>query len=330
MTVPILAFFNNKGGVGKTSLVYHMAWMYADMGRTVVAVDLDPQANLTAAFLDEDRIEELWSDDWEPQRTIYGAMSPLMRGVGDIETPERQQLAPRLHLIAGNLALSNYEDDLSREWPLCLERKERAFRVTTAFWRAVQRASEEIAADVALLDLGPNLGAINRAALIASDHVVVPVAPDLFSLQGLRNLGPTLRLWREGWNERVAKNPERTLSLPTGTINPAGYVVLQHVVRLDRPAKAFDRWMARIPHVYATAVLAGTTSATHPDNDPNCLGIVKRYGSLMPLSQEARKPIFRLKASDGAIGSHAKAAIDARRDFEALARRIADASWMHF
>ncbi len=57
MTVPIVAFFNNKGGVGKTSLVYHMAWMYADMGRTVVAVDLDPQANLTAAFLDEESVE---------------------------------------------------------------------------------------------------------------------------------------------------------------------------------------------------------------------------------------------------------------------------------
>ena len=55
--------------------------------------------------------------------------------------------------------------------------------------------------------------------------------------------------------------------------------------------------------------------------------MVKRYGSLMPLSQEARKPIFRLKASDGAVGSHAKAALDARRDFETLAGRIAAASW---
>ena len=326
MTVPILAFFNNMGGVGKTSLVYHMAWMYADLGRTVVAVDLDPQANLTAAFLGEERIEKLWDGEVE-RGTIYDAMNPLMRGVGDIQTPMRQEIAPRLHLIAGNLSLSSYEDDLSREWPLCLERKERAFRVTTAFWRTVQRASEEIAADVALVDLGPNLGAINRAALIAADHVVVPVAPDLFSLQGLKNLGPTLRLWREGWNERLAKNPEPALSLPTGTMNPAGYIVLRHVVRLDRPAKALDRWMARIPHVYATAVLDDTTNVPHPDSDPSCLGLVKRYGSLMPLSQEARKPVFHLKASDGAVGSHAKAALDARRDFEALARRIAAASW---
>ena len=50
MSVPVVAFFNNKGGVGKTSLVYHLAWMYADLGLRVMAADLDPQANLTSAF----------------------------------------------------------------------------------------------------------------------------------------------------------------------------------------------------------------------------------------------------------------------------------------
>ena len=53
MSALLVAFFNNKGGVGKTSLVYHLAWMYADLGVRVVAADLDPQANLTAAFIDE-------------------------------------------------------------------------------------------------------------------------------------------------------------------------------------------------------------------------------------------------------------------------------------
>ena len=42
MTVPVLTFFNNKGGVGKTSLVYHLACMYVEMGRKVIAADLDP------------------------------------------------------------------------------------------------------------------------------------------------------------------------------------------------------------------------------------------------------------------------------------------------
>ena len=66
-----IAFFNNKGGVGKTSLVYHLAWMFADHGIKTLAVDLDPQANLTAMFLDEERLESLWPDDEHPD-TVYG------------------------------------------------------------------------------------------------------------------------------------------------------------------------------------------------------------------------------------------------------------------
>ncbi len=56
MTAPILTFFNNKGGVGKTSLIYHLAWTFASLRKRVVAVDLDPQSNLTSAFLEEDNI----------------------------------------------------------------------------------------------------------------------------------------------------------------------------------------------------------------------------------------------------------------------------------
>lgn len=56
----VIAFFNNKGGVGKTTLAYHLAWMFAEMGVSVVAADLDPQSNLTSMFLDEERLEQLW------------------------------------------------------------------------------------------------------------------------------------------------------------------------------------------------------------------------------------------------------------------------------
>src|SRR5690606_4979980 len=134
MTVPVLAFFSNKGEVGTTSLVYHLAWMYAELGRTVVAVDLDPQAHLTAAFLDDERIEELWGRGLEGS-TIYDAMSPLLRGAGDLQAPARELIGPRLHVIPGSIALSGAEDELAREWPRCLDGEERALRVTTAFWQ---------------------------------------------------------------------------------------------------------------------------------------------------------------------------------------------------
>ena len=43
------------------------------------------------------------------------------------------------------------------------------------------------------MDIGPNLGALNRAVLVSADHIVVPLAADLYSLRSLHNLGPTLR-----------------------------------------------------------------------------------------------------------------------------------------
>jgi len=57
--VKTLALFNNKGGVGKTTLLYHLAWMFSELGARVVALDLDPQSNLTSSFLSEDRLAEL-------------------------------------------------------------------------------------------------------------------------------------------------------------------------------------------------------------------------------------------------------------------------------
>lgn len=323
--IQTVAFFNNKGGVGKTSLVYHMAWMYADQGHQVLAVDLDPQANLTAAMIEQERLEVLWSPG--DAYTIYGAIAPLMGGTGDIREPHREEIAPKLDLVVGDLAISRFEDQLASQWPVCMDGDERAFRVISAFHRCIQLAAERAKADVVLVDLGPNLGAINRAALVACRHIVMPVAPDLFSLQGLRNLGPTVRRWNKEWADRVSRNPVPTLDLPTTVMRPAGYVVLQHSIRLDRPMQAYDLWMSRIPQVYATVVLDETTTILKPSSDPHCLGLLKRYGSLMPMAQEARKPIFHLRPADGALGAHATAAREARGDFEKVANRIATATW---
>jgi chromosome partitioning protein len=335
MSIPVIGFFNNKGGVGKTSLVYHLSWMYSDLGLRVIAVDLDPQANLTAAFLDEDRLEDLWPKGDHPQ-TIYGCIQPLLEGVGDITHPHVEMVSEipgqlslfeenSIGLLAGDLQLSQIEDELSDVWPKCLDGNQRAFRVTSAFWRAMQQAGTAYKASIILMDLGPNLGAINRAALIATDYIVVPLSPDLFSLQGLRNLGPMRRRWYQEWQERLSKKPEEMhLKLPSGQMQPAGYVVLQHVVRLDRPVQAYDRWIAQIPGEYRKEVLNDQDNNNVPiASDPNCLALLKHYQSLMPLAQEARKPIFHLKPADGAIGSHMKAVQDVRRDFEKLARIIA-------
>lgn len=326
MSRTTIAFFNNKGGVGKTSLVYHLAWMYSDLGYRVLAADFDPQANLTAAFLEEDRMEMLWNDKNRPG-TVFGSLQPLLKGTGDISDPSLEHIEDRLALLAGDLALSGFEDELSNVWPQCLDGKERAFRVISAFWRVIQKGASKHDAQIVLMDLGPNLGAINRAALIAADYIIVPMSPDLFSLQGLRNLGPTLQRWRGEWESRLEKNPASDLELPRGNMQAAGYIVLQHSVRLDRPVKAYERWMARIPEVYHSFVLdEQVQNQISIREDSQCLALLKHFRSLMPLAQEANKPIFHLKSADGAIGAHYKSVQEAYETFRKLAEKITEAT----
>ena len=115
MISPVLTFFNNKGGVGKTSLIYHLAWMFASLRKRIVAADLDPQANLTAAFLIEEEIEAIWEEE-KRGSTVYRCVEPLA-SVGDIAEPHLRRIAADLYLLPGDVHLSRYEEVLSMEWP---------------------------------------------------------------------------------------------------------------------------------------------------------------------------------------------------------------------
>lgn len=320
-----IAFFNHKGGVGKTTLVYHLAWSYADLGLRVVAVDLDPQSNLTAFCLPEEELAALWPDAEEERRTIYGSVLPIMEGLGDVREPSLQPLGDRIALLTGDILLSRFEARLSIAWPQCLDGDRASFRQLTAFHRLLTMAARAWEADVLLIDVGPNVGAITRSALIASEWVVTPLGADLFSVQGLRNLGPTLREWRQGWTDRLRRNPLPELAAPDGRMDPAGYVVLQPAFYGGQVTSSYSRWLDKIPREYsATLPAPGGSPPTSVESDPFCLGVLRHYRSLMPLAQEARKPIFHLGAADGALGAHSVTARVAGRELERLARRLAE------
>lgn len=322
MKVPVLTFFNNRGGVGKTSLVYHLSWMFAKLNRRVIALDLDPQANLTAAFLDEEQLLSLWEASSGP-RTLYQCLKPLTE-VGDLQRPMLAVVDANLHLVPGDVMLAGFEETLSNVWPESMGDTNlyRPFRVLSAFWQIAQHAAEQVHADLIIADVGPNLGAINRSALIASDFVIIPLGADLFSLQGLKNLGPTLRSWRELWRKRIDNWKNPAFNLPEGNMQPIGYLVQQHSVKLSRPVKAYDRWVKKMPDMYRDFVLQVPKNNLLPENDPYCLAIVKHFRSLVPMAQEARKPVFSLTPADGAIGSHAAAVQEAYNDFKLLAQKI--------
>lgn len=318
-----IAFFNNKGGVGKTSLVFHLAWTYADAGKRVLMVDLDPQSNLTAMCMSEERLEELWEPPGAERKSIRGAVQPIVDGTGDIKKAHLEALDGRVAILPGDIRLAEYEQKLSDAWPRTMDQDPAAFRIASSFHRVIHLAAKDHEADLVLIDVGPNLGAINRSALIAAEFVVTPLGADLFSIQGLKNLGPSLQSWRTQWNDRLERNPVPNLDLPGGRMDPLGYVVMQPNLYGGIVTKAYQRWLCEIPAVYAEKVLArslpeGTTIAT----DAYALGILKHYRSLMPMAQSVRKPIFHLTAADGAIGAHWSAIQEVRKDFAKLARAI--------
>lgn len=317
-----ITLFNNKGGVGKTLLAYHITHMLADKGYRVLAVDLDPQANLSAMFLTEERADEVYGDA-EKRWTIMKSIEQMNRGLGDVKPFHIEEVGAysSIGAVLGDLELSLFEDKLSSAWSGCADGDERAFRTTSAFYRAMKEAGKRWDADYLIVDVGPNLGALNRAALIGTDYVLVPTAADLFSLQGLKNIGIRLAKWKKEWNKRRTENPNpKELEVPNKPMEPIGYIISQYSTRNSKPAQAFRRWANRIPEVFAMDVMGEATvpSERTVENDPYCIAMLRNYFSMVPMAMEAKKPMFSLKPADGAIGAHFNAVRTIYDDFERL------------
>lgn len=314
-----IAVFSVRAGVGKTTLAYHLAWMYADLGLRVLAADLDPQANLTARFLGAGRLQEL-SGAADEHGSICTTAKPIIDGAGHVLAPHLEAVAPMLALLPGNLALSGLEPELSRRWAEAQAASVRTIAVITALARTVSMAADRFGADVVLIDVAPSLSAINRAALLAADHVVIPLLPDALSAVGLSVLGAELSRWREQWRiiRRGAEDPSLLLS---GNMYPAGYTV-GSTTPLHTRQELSETLLRRISTSFHESVLQDRDSpALEPD--PHLLGVVRQYRSLEELAREANKPVFSLTPADGAIGSHAKAVQQSYKEFSRIAQNLA-------
>ena len=314
-----IIFFNNKKDVGKSSLIYHLAWAYADSGVKVLAADFDPQSDLTRMFLNEDQQNDLWPES-EHTHTLFSALKPILKGLSDINKPYLKMVTDEIGLLVGDLGLSLLEDPISDAWNRCLDNDASAFKITSLFKTILSNAYQEHKADIALIDIGSNLGAINRAALLAADYVIVPLSTDSLSLQAFKSLGSRLHHWCNSWQLRLQKNTDENLSLPPGKIQQAGYIILQH-----SPFKVCANWPTKVPDYYYKEFLNQDLPVTNlrVDKDDQCLSIMRHYRCLMLMSREAHKPIFHLKPADGSIGVHVSASIDCGREFKKMARRIA-------
>ena len=276
-----LAFCSDNAGGGTSTLVFHIAHALADLGRRALLVDLDPQSSLTAMCVPEQRLEELWPDDSEHPCTIAGALTLAAE-------PHVEPLRDGLGLVAGDFQLARWEGPLSTAWTHAPASDRSAPNAIATLVGMMLHAARLFAADVVLVEVGPGLGAINRTALTVADHVVIPLAPDPFGLQGLRALGPTLATWRMSQATWPCEAPLAGLASFFRRAEPLGYVVMQTAMHLRRPVSAHERWMRRIPDAYHRFMVGGSSIPASIDEDPHCLGTMRHHDGLALLARDAK------------------------------------------
>lgn len=317
-----IAFFNHKGGVGKTTLVYNVGLALARQGKTVLFIDADAQANLTSAALSVEKFEQ----DINSLSTIYGALLPVINNTGDLKYVTPTKIRTNAYLLPGDIRLSAFEEILPQAWNESLAGQYRGFQISSAMYRLIQHLAEQVSADYALVDLGPNVGALNRTIMIASDGFVVPLSPDLFSLTALPSVGASTARWILDWQAALGSAKRAKLNfdidLPHGVPSPLGYVTQQFVTYRKAPAAAFKRWSDRIPAAYADGIVKPLEEADIAvPAGGHVLGEVKNLSSLIPMAQQSNLAIFELTGSQ-ARGAQYTRAQDTFDLFAALANRI--------
>lgn len=320
-----LVFFNNKGGVGKTTLVQHLGYALEKQGKRILFVDADPQCNLTSYICNDDQINTFWNK----KSSIYNVVVPLISGIGDIDSEISPYQVPgrNIWLLPGDILLSDFEQFLSERWVDVLAGREVGFRVTSSIFRYVSNWAESNSIDYVLVDIGPNLGALNRAILLGCNYFIVPMVPDLFSLRGLSNMGTSFIKWMTDWQGATSRLEEKKFKIQDGKPAFAGYVTSHFNIYRNRETKAWASWTSQIPSRIKTDIVDKLRKhnpelIVHTDGENYLLGEIKNYHSLSPLSQTVLKPIFELTSGDGAKGIHITSVKECGELYAQLSQKI--------
>lgn len=331
-----VVFFNNKGGVGKTTLLCNLAaYLSIEKRKRVLVVDADPQCNSTTYTIDDEVLEGLYAKS--RRDTIESFLGTVRKGQGYITKrikPEKS-LRFKFDIIPGDPKLALSEDFLASDWKGTTSGDPRGLQTAFVFKHLTQLYSEY---DYIFFDVGPSLGAINRSVILACDYFVVPMSVDVFSLMALDNINLSLSKWREGvasglnsYREEEGEGYEIEGVEVSWKLKFAGYVMQQYKYKTVRGEKvhvnAFEKISKKIPEKIEKEV----SSVFNGSNDGlDLLGEIQNLNSLMPMSQTAKSPVFALKAKDGVVGAHFSKVLEAKSIYEQISlnllRNLGDAN----
>lgn len=244
----LLSVFNNKGGVGKTTLTFHLGHALAKLGKRVLMLDLDPQCNLTIYGIDPDKIADIWlpEDNYienyeytklnntknfenlsKSTRSIHFILKPTEDGTAELESlPPPIKLSEGLDLIPGRLTLHMFEAKVGERWSGVYQGDPLSIRTATRIRSIALEYAEKNNYDIVILDTSPSLGALNRTILSLADAFIIPGGPDLFSVYGIRNIGNALATWKKQFESifHFLSDTKRQ-SFPKRFVRFAGYTL---------------------------------------------------------------------------------------------------------
>ncbi|SNX59195.1 AAA domain-containing protein [Nitrosomonas ureae] len=320
LSVKSVVFFNNKGGVGKTTLVCNVAsYISIHKSKRVLLIDADPQCNATQAMLSDEICEKIYLDRDPNLPTLFDYLAPIEAG----EPAISKKIIPFLgtqnqfktDLIPGHPKISLVEDKLSSAWNDMQAGTLAAYRITN--WCSQLFENLESRYDLVIIDVGPSLGALNRTVLLSVDYLVTPFGCDIFSLLGIQNIASWLKNWQRQYTRSIANvkedRPGEIENYPIITDSDtkfrfAGYSVQQYVTKTfksgKRPVKAYDKILQEIP-ITVEVNLSFLKSRNLQTNDLE-LGHIPFLYSLVPLAQAHRYPIHELRKSGKLMGNQFK------------------------
>lgn len=314
-----ICFFNNKGGVGKTTLACNVASYLAETERlSVLLVDADPQCNATQLVLPDEMTERIYSAVDPPEvDTLREVLSPLLAGDASLSgnhrpaTPSTNRFG--VSVLAGHPHVALLEDKLSAGWTEFLGGGLGGARVTN--WNTQLLSHLKHHYDLIVYDVGPSLGALNRSILVGTDYFMAPMGCDIFSLIGIENIASWIDQWRGNYDQayaRCAQNHKAALDRYSNEVRASssliarfiGYTVQQYITKTIRNEKratgAYETILEQIPEQIRDSLSAFIASHLTPEDVR--LGDVPHMYSLVPLAQTAHAPIHRLTAKDGLSG----------------------------
>lgn len=315
-----IAFFNNKGGVGKTTLLCNVAAYAAlHLGKNVCVIDADPQCNATQYFFNEEILEDIYA---EKGFTIFDIVDPLTVGEGfseEIRMKKAENFG--VDVLPGDPKLALVEDFLAQDWGAAKSGDIRGIRTNLVFSDLLRRLEKY---DLVFIDVSPSLGAINRSILLSADYFMSPMSIDIFSLKAFENISQWLADWTNDWDKGIAnvKDPRKVPELDYGKAVFLGYVTQQYLAKKDssgkrRGVRAYEKIRGQIDQVIKACGLDEGIPG-----QPYEIGTVPNLFSLIPMSQSNNKPVFELIARDGVVGAHFAKVKDAGKIFGAVTSNL--------